>query len=486
MGGLRTRNRRAFVAVEVAAVVAVIALLLAMGFMLYRGMRLAARASLAESNLKQVSTGMELYFRKYNSYPPEGSDLTAELAPFVTDPDAFANPLKEEQSPGETLNALYKEPSLEQLDSPDHYITSLVSEDGRTVVVLKTGGKVERRNDLRFDPDAPPGDLVAMLDPETTTSSGDGDDDVVILAAPDEPTDTSSPDDHSNEVVPGVIKVLDDVVVDFEVIETALSSGTTDLDVFVEGKFGKAITYVVVQDGVSRVKFEDAPEGLGEDDAQETDRFVMSVQGTTDSVTVSTKAATGKATTTLPAEVGATAKDELGFVITVESISDDSVYTLSVSSESNEHALSHVEFDFGEGTEVEVTEDVTRMSGEPLFGGADVDGGEFDSKTLAKDQSFALIGIAGTATYASDVHTSQVLTLRNGDQAFEDPATSNIPITGTPLEGLIDPVTGTVTIENDQVLFLFELGTIDPSSSAFDLDDLVVLATLKKTATSEQ
>ncbi len=125
-------------AVELIAVVAVIALLLAMGFMLYRSVRLSARVVVAEQNLKQVSTGMEHYFREYNSYPPQGSDLTAELAPFVEDPSVFANPLREEDSLGETINVLYRQPTVEELDSPDTYVTAMVADNGRTIVLLET------------------------------------------------------------------------------------------------------------------------------------------------------------------------------------------------------------------------------------------------------------------------------------------------------------------------------------------------------------
>ena len=77
------RWRGAFAAVEFVAVVVVIALLLTMGFMLYSSMRLAARVAEAERGLRQASIGMEPCFRHRSSYPPPGSDLAVELAPFA-------------------------------------------------------------------------------------------------------------------------------------------------------------------------------------------------------------------------------------------------------------------------------------------------------------------------------------------------------------------------------------------------------------------
>jgi len=154
------------VAVEVGAVVAIIALLLAMGFSLYRGARLAARVSAAKSKLKQVSTALELFFRRFNSYPPQGSDLTVELAPFVDNPGVFKNPLLDEETPGESINALYRQPSLEDLDRPNTYLTAMISDNGRTAVILRSGSRVDARGDLDFDPNAPPSDLLALLDPE--------------------------------------------------------------------------------------------------------------------------------------------------------------------------------------------------------------------------------------------------------------------------------------------------------------------------------
>jgi hypothetical protein len=135
--------------------------------------------ALAENNLKQVSTGLELYFHKYGSYPPEGSDLAYVLGPFVRDKSAFSNPLKEEPTPGQTLSDLYVEPSTADIDRPGVYVTAFPSDNGSTIVVLKTAGKVERYKDLAFNPNDAEG-LVAMLmgggttPPAATTTTDTG------------------------------------------------------------------------------------------------------------------------------------------------------------------------------------------------------------------------------------------------------------------------------------------------------------------------
>ncbi|MFW6162872.1 MAG: hypothetical protein ACODAJ_08865, partial [Planctomycetota bacterium] len=167
--------------VELVAVAGVIALLLALGVVTHRSMRTMARVSVAESNLKQTSTALELYFRQFNSYPPEGSDLVAELSPFAESPDIFNNPLIEESTPGETISRLYRQPALEEIDSPNHYVTAMISEDGQTAVLLKTGSQVHRRSDLHFEPGAPSDDIVVVLDPDYTPSTDTDDGDSVFV-----------------------------------------------------------------------------------------------------------------------------------------------------------------------------------------------------------------------------------------------------------------------------------------------------------------
>jgi hypothetical protein len=46
------------------------------------------------------------------------------------------------------------------------------------------------------------------------------------------------------------------------------------------------------------------------------------------------------------------------------------------------------------------------------------------------------------------------------------------------LAKFLDPVTRKVKLAENQVIFLYELGTTDTSSTAYDMQDLVVLATI--------
>ena len=139
---------RAFVLIEVLAVIAVIAVLLGLGYSVLRGARLSAKVSVAENNLRQMASAFDLFFQRYNCYPPEGASLVAVLAPYLRDLDVFKNPLADEPIPGKTVSDLYREPSLAEIDSPNRYITAFISEDGTTAVILKTGGIVERIDGL--------------------------------------------------------------------------------------------------------------------------------------------------------------------------------------------------------------------------------------------------------------------------------------------------------------------------------------------------
>jgi hypothetical protein len=107
------------------------------------------------------------------------------------------------------------------------------------------------------------------------------------------------------------------------------------------------VEYVVEDTGAWSIKFEDADVGLGEDHEQMTDIFVLRIPNSNGSVTVETKAATSTATSVLTG-AGESSLDGLGFNVTLDSIEDD-VYTISVTSESNHRALSHVTFFFFEG-----------------------------------------------------------------------------------------------------------------------------------------
>jgi hypothetical protein len=60
-------------------------------------------------------------------------------------------------------------------------------------------------------------------------------------------------------------------------------------------------------------------------------------------------------------------------------------------------------------------------------------------------------------------------------------STSTNPLTGLPL---IDTTTGKVALAKNQVIYLFELGTTSKTSTAYDMQDLVVLATITPTTTT--
>ena len=78
----------------------------------------------------------------------------------------------------------------------------------------------------------------------------------------------------------------------------------------------------------------------------------------------------------------------------------------------------------------------------------------------------------------TDSGSPQVLVLRNGDtvpdiQPFEDQQSLSVYISE-----YVDTTTNTVTIEDYQVIYLFELGTTKLTSSAADFQDLVILLSL--------
>ena len=392
-------RRRAFAAIEAMAVMAVIALLLAMGFMLYRSMRLAARASVAESNLKQISAGLELYFRKYSSYPPQGSDLTVELAPFIGDPDVFKNPLMDESAPGKTINDLYKQPTLSELDSPDKYVTAMIADDGTTAIILKTGSKVDRRDGVCFDPDGPAADVLAVLNPPANpnaagSNAGSGEESNGNSPAggdaPAEPSVDDVPNQFTEAQRPGIVTVKDCFDAQFTVVSANLTWGSNgpQVPIVVSGTFARPAA-----------GDQQAPSG--------------------------TPSLNGNA---------------------------------AVTSE--------------------------------LFGGEPVHGGETETRVVRCKESFALGATAcygdWSVTYTSDKDTSQILTLHNGDVPAQfSPYNSPVAI-GAALQGMIDPATGTVTIGDNQVLFLFELGTAERGKSSFDLQDLVVLVTLTHPSDASQ
>jgi len=138
-------RRKAFTQSEIAAVIGILAVLIALVLPTVIRMRGEARVCQAESRLKQISSALELFFLTHKSYPPTGSELSTVLAPFVDSPTVFENPLAAENHPGETISSLYRAPRLGELDSPNNYLTAMISGDGSIFVVLKTGHIVERK-----------------------------------------------------------------------------------------------------------------------------------------------------------------------------------------------------------------------------------------------------------------------------------------------------------------------------------------------------
>lgn len=75
---------------------------------------------------------------------------------------------------------------------------------------------------------------------------------------------------------------------------------------------------------------------------------------------------------------------------------------------------------------------------------------------------------------------SQVLTLRNGDSIPDYAPFGNQRTIDSFLSNYIDP-NQIVTIAENEVIFLFELGSTNSSSDSFDMQDLAVLATITPT-----
>jgi hypothetical protein len=127
-------------------------LALAMAVSVCCAVRREARVAAATTKLRGISTALGLHFNVSSKYPKQGANLAETLADFVQDRDVFANPLMSEPALGYTVSALYQEPTLREADRPENYLTAMISDDGETVVVLKTLGKVDRVVGLDFDP----------------------------------------------------------------------------------------------------------------------------------------------------------------------------------------------------------------------------------------------------------------------------------------------------------------------------------------------
>jgi len=80
----------------------------------------------------------------------------------------------------------------------------------------------------------------------------------------------------------------------------------------------------------------------------------------------------------------------------------------------------------------------------------------------------------------------QILVLRNGDvpQWFDPAYPDQTPIIEL-LADYIDPTSGTIVLEDNQVIYLSELGTSNPNSSAWDMQDAVILVSLSEAGSGE-
>lgn len=98
-------------------------------------------------------------------------------------------------------------------------------------------------------------------------------------------------------------------------------------------------------------------------------------------------------------------------------------------------------------------------------------------------KALATACISTEPTYNSQTHNgTQVWTLRNGDPVPNFPPFGGQGTIDSYLTKYLDPVTQKVKLAENQVIFLYELGTTDTTSTAYDMQDLVVLATIAPTS----
>ena len=84
---------------------------------------------------------------------------------------------------------------------------------------------------------------------------------------------------------------------------------------------------------------------------------------------------------------------------------------------------------------------------------------------------------------SNDDQGTQVLTLVDGDVVPEFRPFAGQRAIDAFMQNYIDTNTGKVTLDPNQVIFLYELGTTNSGSSAYDMQDMVVLATVTPTET---
>jgi len=160
---LGNRARRGFGLVEVLVALGVAAVFLVLVCTLQASGRRESRITEATRRLRQIGVALDLYLQEHGAYPPDSSGLAVALAPYVHDPEVFEDPLGDEDVPGETVSALYRPLPLSRLDRPHIYITAMLSWDGATAVILRSGGGIDRLGGLALGPDADRADVLACL-----------------------------------------------------------------------------------------------------------------------------------------------------------------------------------------------------------------------------------------------------------------------------------------------------------------------------------
>ncbi|MFQ6009943.1 MAG: NosD domain-containing protein, partial [Candidatus Aenigmatarchaeota archaeon] len=116
---------------------------------------------------------------------------------------------------------------------------------------------------------------------------------------------------------------------------------------------------------------------------------------------------------------------------------------------------------------------------EELFGGANVntdkEAGYYSQEFDVSSGDKVHIKAKGRLTISTEDGGKNVIVLRNGDTPPYFKPFGDQPEIASFLSSVMDPDTGKVSIGPNDVLYLFELWTTKASSSAFDMQDLIVL-----------
>ncbi len=105
--------------------------------------------------------------------------------------------------------------------------------------------------------------------------------------------------------------------------------------------------------------------------------------------------------------------------------------------------------------------------------------------TFTISADFNEVGGYGERTWTS-TNTKQVISLADGDVPAPYKSFGNQPPVEDFLEAYIDTQTKQMILEENQIIYLFELGRTNTNDPGFDLQDLVVLATFLPEETAER